>query len=113
MDAYSLIQSIIPLMLAIVFTAISIRSTEEVIVEKVNSVLAPVWCMLAFICWVGYGIVNIYGTTTDYLANFSWLYIGIGLIFFPILFFVTLLMNLKVSAKLKEDEAEVREMEMR
>jgi hypothetical protein len=112
MDALALVQSIVPLILAIIFTAMAVSGTERIIVEEVNSVLTPIWCFLAFLTWVGYGIINIYGATLDYLAGYSWLYIGIGLIFFPVLFFVSLLMNLKVSGKLKAEEAEVHEMEM-
>lgn len=102
MDAISLIQTIIPLVVAIVFSMIAITDIKGIIDEKNHSVLAPVWCLLSFICWVGYGIVNLYATTTMYLAALAWLYIGIGLIFFPMLFFVALLTNIKVAGDKKE-----------
>jgi hypothetical protein len=112
MDAISLVQTVIPLIVAIIFSSMSVVDVKGLVDEKAKSVLAPLWCFIAFLGWIFFGIVNLYATTSDYLSNLAWLYIGIGLIFFPVLFLVALLMNLKVSAKLNADEAEVREMEM-
>ena len=109
MDEITLAQTFVPLVAAIIFTIFSIKTTQEVISEKANSVLAPVWCILAFICWIAFGLVNLYGTTTDYLAGTAWLYFGISVIFFPVLFFANLLTLLKVSGDMKEQH----EMELK
>lgn len=97
MDAISLVQTIIPLMLAIIFTIISVKSLEELILEQIQSVLAPIWCLLASVFWITFGVVNIYGTTTDYLSVFSFGYIGIGLLFLG-LTPVAVLLDIKLSA---------------
>jgi hypothetical protein len=107
MDSFSLLQSVVPLIIAIIFTVISIKGMEELINERVHSVLAPIWCFLAGFTWMAYGIINVFGTTLDYFASFSYLYVGLGIIFF-ILMVVAVLLNFHLSSSEKRN----KEMEM-
>ena len=104
MDAISLVLTIIPLMLAVIFTMLSVKSLEELILEQVQSVLAPLWCALAAIFWTGFAIVSTYMVTIDYLANFGYAYAGVAVLFW-VLFPVSILLdiNLAASDKKKRD----------
>lgn len=102
MDAISIVQTVIPFCLAIIFTCLSVMDIKEMVSEKAQSVFAPIWCFLAFICWVTFGIVNLYATTLDYFAGLAWLYVSIGLLFFPVLFIAAILLNLRISGDMKE-----------
>lgn len=108
MDAISLIQSIIPLLLAIIFSMISIPSLEELVLKKTKSVLAPVWTLLASLFWFFFAIITVYVATLDYFAAFSYVYIGIGFIFMA-LFVTAIILNLHLSTNEKSSyENEMR-----
>jgi hypothetical protein len=102
MDAFTLVISIVPLMIGIVFSAITIMDVKEMFAEKTRSVLTPVWCAIAGLSWIFFGIVSIYGDTSTYLYSLGYFFMAIGLLFFPILFFVTIFQSITLSGKEKE-----------
>lgn len=97
MDAISLIETIIPLMVAIIFSLLSLNDIRDLIEERVSSVLAPIFCLIAAIFWTIFSIASLYVTTTDYLASFSYAYMGIAMVFW-ILFPTTIFLDIKLSA---------------
>lgn len=109
MDAISLIQTVLPIIVALPFTVISIVSLEKLIAEDVESVLTPIWCFVASFSWIATGIVNIYGVTTQYLTGYSWLFIGLGMIFL-ILAVVALFLDIKLAARTNSAKKEADEM---
>lgn len=111
MDAISIIQTVIPLVVALPFTVIAIVSLESLIRNEVHSVLAPVWCLIASFSWIAWGIINLYGTTTDYLSGYNWLLVGIG-IFFLILCFVAVALDIKLAAKTDSTRKDAEEMQV-
>lgn len=101
MDAISLIQSVIPLVVAIIFTGISIGSLEGLMAQRKENVLAPLWCFVAGIAWIGFGIVNVYGLTTQYFSAFTWLYYGLGALF-NILAVTAIIIDVQIGADQKK-----------
>ena len=108
MDAISLIQTIVPVIVAIIFTVISIADIKEQFMEKTKTSLTPIWCIIAGLGWMLFGITTIYGTTTEYLAPLTFLYFGVGFLFFPILFFASIIQNITLTGK----EQEANEMRL-
>jgi|WetSurMetagenome_2_1015567.scaffolds.fasta_scaffold115077_3 hypothetical protein len=100
MDAWTLVQTFIPLVLALIFSIISIPSLKELIENKAKSVFTPVWCFLAGIFWFFFAIVNIYGSTIDYMSTFSFIYVGIGFLFMA-LFVYAIILNIQLSSEQK------------
>lgn len=107
MDAISIIQTILPAIIAIIFTGISAFDLKEQYMEKQKTSLTPIWCIIAGLGWIFFGITQLYGTTTSYLITLTWLYFGVGFLFFPILFFASIIQNLTLTGKQRErDETE-------
>lgn len=109
MDAISLIQTVLPIIVALPFTVISIVSLEKLIADKVESVLTPIWCFFASFSWIAAGVLNIYGVTTQYFVAFSWLFIGLGMMFL-ILAVVALFLDIKLAARTNSVKKESDEM---
>jgi uncharacterized membrane protein len=99
MDAISILLTAVPLVTGVIFMAMSVADLKEMFENKVRSVLAPLWCFFAGLSWIVFGVVSVYGTTTDYLAPLSFLYFGLGFTFFPILFFATIILNVNLSGQ--------------
>jgi hypothetical protein len=111
MDSISLIQTMLPIIVALPFTVISIVSLEKLIADKVESVLTPLWCFFASFSWIATGLLNIYGVTTQYFVAFSWLFIGLGLMFL-ILAFYALVLDIKLAARTDSQRREEDEMRL-
>jgi hypothetical protein len=108
MDAISLIGTILPAVIALVFTGISVADLKEQFMEKAKTTLTPLWCFIAGLCWIVFGIVSLYGTTTEYLIPLTFIYFGIGFLFFPIIFFASIIQNITLTGRQRErDETEV------
>lgn len=105
MDFIDLIQIALP----ITFTVISIVSLEKLIADKVESVLTPVWCFIASFSWIATGILNIYGATTDYFVAYSWLFIGVGILFLFLAVYA-LFLDIKLAARTDSQRKEEDEM---
>jgi drug/metabolite transporter (DMT)-like permease len=112
LDSISLIETVVPLLVAVIFTAISVVDIKKLFDEKVSSNLTPLWCFIGGFSWIAFGIVNLYGATTSYLVTFTWLYFAIGFIFFPILFFATMIQNINLTGNQRKADEERDEMRL-
>lgn len=111
MDAISIIQTVLPIVIGLPFTFYALFEFKQVMLQEIDGILAPVWCLLSSIIWFSAGVVNIYAVTTDYLANFGWLFLGIGLLLF-ILMWVSLFMSIKLVARTNANKKEDEEMRL-
>jgi hypothetical protein len=108
MDALSLIQTVLPIIIAIIFTIITIADLKEQFMEKTKTSLTPLWCFIAGLGWIFFAITSLYGTTTEYLIPLTYLYFGIGFLLFPVLFMASIIQNITLTGKQRErDETEV------
>ena len=97
MDAITLVQTIVPVILGIIFSIISIGGLEQLINEKQRSVLTAVWCLLSMLCWFTAAVANVAMTTTLMFTAYSYLYIGLGFLF-TALMIASIIINLQLAA---------------
>ena len=107
MDAITLIQSIIPLILGIIFSIISIVDLKQLVDEKEQSVFTPIWCFMAMLVWFVSAYANVAMTTTDMFLTYSYLYVGFGFLFMAF-FIYAIIVNLQLAASVaKEREMDI------
>lgn len=91
MDDITFFQFAIGFALCVIFTAFAISQMME---KKPNWELAIGWNLVAAICWFTFGALNGSLATDLMFVSYSWLYMGLGMIFvlFSIVEVVRLLM---------------------
>jgi hypothetical protein len=86
LDSITLVQFIVPLLVAIIFTMIAI--TGMGVKKKQHSLVDLMSCLIASISWFFFGLVWPAVTTTDMFLSIAFLWFGFGVIFAVFTFYI-------------------------
>lgn len=113
MDAIQIIQTILPLAIALPFTLLGVYGFKGLIRQKIEDVLTPIYLGIAGFAWITLGVLNIYAVTDlyEYMAGYNYLFIGIGIIIL-ILMVASLLLDIRIAVKLDAEKEEMEEMRL-
>jgi len=110
MDDITLLQTLISILLAIIFTAFAVNGVSFSEEEGHIAPTTTIWCMLAGICWYAFAFISIALTTTTFFYSFSYMLFAVGFIFFPVLTFYTLFLSIKQAAEVRREKESSMEL---